>query len=78
MQVEFCHIDDAGLLHRGIGGGLALHAFANGLHIDPWRVPAKRAIDNPAALRQELNLKYVIETRAKHTLIEANAEGFQP
>lgn len=44
------------------------------LHLDPWRIPSKYA--KGEALKQELNLKYVCETRAKRTLIEANLEDF--
>ena len=44
------------------------------LHLDPWRIPSKFA--KGAALVQEANLKYVCETRAKHTLIEANLEEY--
>jgi DNA helicase-2/ATP-dependent DNA helicase PcrA len=52
------------------------------LHLDPWRVPSKMAIksslkDNGLGLRQEANIKYVLETRTKHTLIEANLEDFE-
>lgn len=53
------------------------------IHLDPFRVPSKYARSmaedgNPAPLQQEMNLKYVIETRAKHVLVEANGEDFQP
>jgi DNA helicase-2/ATP-dependent DNA helicase PcrA len=52
------------------------------IHLDPWRVPSKFArqmadAGDPSALQQELNLRYVIETRAKHVLVEANGEDFQ-
>ena len=51
------------------------------LHLDPWRVPSKqarkRALEgDDASLRQEWNLRYVCETRTKHTLIEANLEDY--
>ena len=48
------------------------------IHLDPWRVPAKWALKSgdPGTLIQEHNLKYVIETRAKHTLAYANLEDF--
>ena len=39
------------------------------LHLDPWRVPSK------AALQQEQNLKYVLETRSQGILLEANLES---
>jgi len=49
------------------------------LHLDPWRCPSKWALKadrkgNPGPLLQELNLKYVIETRTKGTLVEANLD----
>ena len=52
------------------------------VHLDPWRVPSKFAIQasmrgNHSQLEQEHNLQYVIETRARHTLVEANLEDFQ-
>jgi superfamily I DNA/RNA helicase len=53
--------------------GLEWHSV---LHLDPWRIPSKWAQSNPIALEQEQNLAYVIETRAKHTLILANLEQF--
>lgn len=51
------------------------------VHLDPWRLPAKAAKQAAQAgdtrqLEQEYNLKYVCETRAKHTLVEANLEDF--
>lgn len=47
------------------------------MHLDPWRVPSKFARSanengNPAPMQQELNLKYVIETRTKDVLVLAN------
>lgn len=47
------------------------------VHLDPWRLPSKFARKNPAQMEQEMNLKYVIETRSKGLLIEANLEDFQ-
>jgi hypothetical protein len=49
------------------------------LHLDPWRVPSKFALKaakngNSAALTQELNLKYVAETRTKNILVEASLD----
>ena len=51
------------------------------LHLDPWRIPSKYAKQkahdgDKEALRQEMNLKYVIETRTKQTLILANLDQF--
>ncbi len=47
------------------------------LHLDPWRIPSKHAQHNPAQMQQELNLRYVAETRVKRVLIEANLEDFE-
>jgi DNA helicase II / ATP-dependent DNA helicase PcrA len=48
------------------------------IHLDPFRLPSKWAIKSGGrALEQENNLRYVAETRTKHTLIMANLEGFQ-
>jgi len=51
------------------------------VHLDPWRIPSKQAKfaavnGHEGPLIQEYNLKYVAETRTKHTLIEANMEDF--
>jgi DNA helicase II / ATP-dependent DNA helicase PcrA len=47
------------------------------MHLDPQRVPSQRAINQGGrALEQELNLKYVAETRTKHTLLLAQAESY--
>lgn len=50
--------------------------WTNVMHLDPWRIPSRFSMKNPAALEQEMNIKYVIDTRAKHTLILANLEDF--
>lgn len=48
------------------------------VHLDPWRVPGKWALKRGGrALEQEHNLKYVAETRTKHTLVMASLEEFQ-
>ena len=52
------------------------------IHLDPWRVPSKFAKKvasegNPVPLEQDMNLKYVIETRAQERLILANLEDLQ-
>jgi superfamily I DNA/RNA helicase len=48
------------------------------IHLDPWRIPSKFAKKpgNSIALEQDLNLRYVIETRAQEKLILANLEDF--
>jgi hypothetical protein len=45
------------------------------IHLDPWRVPKKGA--EGVQLEQEMNLKYVCETRAKRVLVTANAEDLK-
>lgn len=47
------------------------------LHLDPWRIPSKHAMQNPIQMQQELNLRYVCETRCMSLLIEANLEDFE-
>lgn len=49
------------------------------MHLDPWRVPSRfaqsaAAQGNDAPLQQELNLKYVIETRTKDVLVLASLD----
>jgi hypothetical protein len=51
------------------------------LHLDPWRIPSKWAKTAAAAgdtsqLEQECNLKYVAETRSRHTLVQASLDDF--
>lgn len=51
------------------------------IHLDEWRIPSKYArqaaeAGNRAALVQENNLRYVIETRTKDKLAFANIEGW--
>jgi len=47
------------------------------IHLDPHRLPSKYAIrQGGRALEQEHNLKYVCETRTRHTLIMANIDEF--
>lgn len=47
------------------------------VHLDPWRIPSRFAQSSPAQMEQEMNLRYVIETRAQDTLVEANVEDFE-
>jgi DNA helicase II / ATP-dependent DNA helicase PcrA len=42
--------------------------------LDPWRIPAKYA-RGAEALAQEYNLRYVAETRTRHTLVYASLDG---
>lgn len=51
------------------------------IHIDPWRIPSRQAKEAEkrgdfGPLQQDRNIGYVIETRTKHTLINANLEDF--
>lgn len=44
-------------------------------HLDPWRIPSQYA-EGEEALEQELNVRYVIETRAKESLFLVNMDGY--
>lgn len=44
-------------------------------HLDPWRVPSPFALAEEA-IEQELNVKYVIETRAKRNLFLIDMKGY--
>lgn len=49
------------------------------LHLDPWRIPSRWAKEAARAgdgsqLEQEWNLRYVAETRTRHTLVNGNLE----
>jgi hypothetical protein len=46
------------------------------IHLDPHLIPSKFA-HSPESLRLEANLKYVIETRPRHTLLLAYSEDFK-
>lgn len=51
------------------------------LHLDPWRIPSRWARaaardGDDAALEQEFNLRYVIETRTRNVLLEAQLDEF--
>lgn len=45
------------------------------VHLDPWRIPSRFATSE-SALAQEDNIRYVAETRTKHTLVLADLEDF--
>lgn len=52
------------------------------VHLDPWRIPSRQAkqalrAGDPIPMEQELNLRYVAETRAKWGLINVNLEEFR-
>lgn len=51
------------------------------MHLDPWRIPSKYARQaaergGSSQLEQEWNLRYVCETRTKHTLVLASLVDF--
>lgn len=45
-------------------------------HLDPWRVPSKWAREGTEEWEQELNVRYVIETRFKQNLFLVTCEGW--
>jgi DNA helicase-2/ATP-dependent DNA helicase PcrA len=45
-------------------------------HLDPWRIPSTYA-ESTEEIEQELNVRYVIETRAKERLYLVNREDFR-
>lgn len=45
-------------------------------HLDAWRIPSKFAKPNTEEMEQELNVRYVIETRFKKEMYLVNMEGF--
>jgi len=45
-------------------------------HLDPWRVPSRFAREGTEEYEQELNVKYVIETRFKQNLFLIDNEGW--
>lgn len=44
------------------------------VHLDPWRIPSRFAMRDERQMEQEKNLGYVIETRTRRVLVEANLE----
>jgi hypothetical protein len=46
------------------------------LHLDPWRIPSQYA-EGQEEVEQELNIRYVIETRPKKSLYLITMEGMQ-
>lgn len=45
-------------------------------HLDPWRIPSKFAKPNSEEMEQEMNVRYVIETRFKKEMYLVDMEGF--
>ena len=50
--------------------------FDTVFHLDPWRVPSRFALEDTEEFEQELNVKYVIETRFKQNLFLIDNEGW--
>jgi len=46
-------------------------------HLDPWRIPSKFAKEGTEEYEQELNVRYVIETRFKENLYLMNLEDMR-
>lgn len=75
--------NQSGLVVLGTGHRSKGLEWETVVHLDPWRIPSKQAKraeanGNSAPLEQEMNLQYVIETRAKKNLVLANLEEFAP
>lgn len=52
------------------------------LFLDPWRIPSRFAKEaesrgDPGPMRQEMNLRYVAQTRAKRVLAHASMDDFE-
>lgn len=69
----FAH--DSGLVTLATGHKAKGLEWDTVLHLDPWRIPSRFA-KKESELRQENNLRYVLETRTKHTLILASLKNF--
>lgn len=74
--------DQSGLITLGTGHRAKGLEWETVIHLDPFRIPSKHAKKaeergDPAPMEQELNLKYVIETRTQDVLVLANLEDFE-
>jgi superfamily I DNA/RNA helicase len=45
-------------------------------HLDPWRIPSRFAQEGSEEWEQELNVRYVIESRFKQNLFLVNSDGW--
>lgn len=66
----------------GTGHRLKGLEFSIVVHLDPWRIPSRYALlaaeeGDERQLQQEKNLRYVVETRTKRVLVEANLGDFE-
>jgi len=66
---------DSGLVTLATGHKAKGLEWDTVIHLDPWRIPSKWA-KRPDEITQENNLRYVLETRTKHTLVLANMKDF--
>lgn len=76
LAIESLFSKDSGLITLASAHKAKGLEWQHVLHLDPWRVPSRWA-KSPEALLQESNAQYVIETRAKETLLLANLEDFK-
>lgn len=67
---------DSGLVTLATGHKAKGLEWDTVIHLDPWRIPSRWA-KKPEEITQENNLRYVLETRTKHTLILANLSTFE-
>jgi len=75
-EIESFFSRDTGLVTLATGHKSKGLEWKTVLHLDPWRLPSRFA-KSEAALLQEANLQYVIETRSKHTLLLADLKTFE-
>lgn len=76
LAIESLFSKDSGLISLATAHRAKGLEWDHVLHLDPWRMPSKYAT-SPEALAQEANAEYVVETRAKQTLLLANLEDFK-
>lgn len=75
-ELSFLFAKDSGLVTLATGHKSKGLEWDNVIHLDPWRIPSKYA-KTKSEIEQEQNLRYVLETRTKHTLILANLSDFE-
>lgn len=68
--------NDRGLVTLATGHKAKGLEWSTVIHLDPWRIPSRFAKKESEA-QQEANLRYVIETRTKRTLVLADLKGFE-
>ena len=76
QELSFLFAKDSGLVTLATGHKSKGLEWDNVIHLDPWRIPSKYA-KTKSEIEQEQNLRYVLETRTKHTLILANLSDFE-